>query len=285
MNTGGSVCELCWQYTESCFHSFGTCKALKNSEDEAIIEAQHIIDELDVNRIAFYNRGLVQENELKLDEKYQPPEEYNLHVKWKRAAPPGPATNYTQERLYEPRGTRPMGPPSPKRWEPRPVLYTAPDWVPDCGVDELLNQVGYTTNNTPTSNRTETARSSTLDNPDIYLEEELENLNTEQAEPEEWELPPEEHNIENHIEEDIPPTINNAAFPNGWPSRYYFGDGSGGKYSKYITISRCGVGLHYVNIDKQPLIDASMPLPGEIQSNNRAEIYAILIAAQNVETV
>jgi len=34
---------------------------------------------------------------------------------------------------------------------------------------------------------------------------------------------------------------------------------------------------------KQPVFDASMPLPGEIQSNNRAEIYAILVAVSHIE--
>lgn len=77
--------------------------------------------------------------------------------------------------------------------------------------------------------------------------------------------------------------MNNGAYPNGWPSGYYFGDGSGGKYSKYQPITRCGVGRHYVNPHKQPVFDASMPLPGEIQSNSRAEIYAILIAVRHVE--
>lgn len=81
LNQGGSVCELCWPYSESCFHSFWTCNALKNTEEAAIIESQHLIDELDVNRIVSYNRALVQENELKLDTQYQPLEEYDPQVK------------------------------------------------------------------------------------------------------------------------------------------------------------------------------------------------------------
>jgi len=68
-----------------------------------------------------------------------------------------------------------------------------------------------------------------------------------------------------------------------WPSGYYFGDGSGGRYAQYPSLTRCGVGVHYVDLDKKPTYKMSTPLPGEVQSNNRAEIYAILIAVQNIE--
>ena len=44
-----------------------------------------------------------------------------------------------------------------------------------------------------------------------------------------------------------------------------------------------GVGVHYVDLDKTPTYNMSTPLPGEIQTNNRAEIYAILIVVQNLE--
>ena len=85
---GGSVCTLCWQYSRSCFHSFWLCPALKNTEEEAIIESQHIIEELDVNKIAFYNRALVQESELKIDDRYLPLEEYDLQVNWNKLVHP-----------------------------------------------------------------------------------------------------------------------------------------------------------------------------------------------------
>lgn len=59
-----------------------------------------------------------------------------------------------------------------------------------------------------------------------------------------------------------------------WPSGYYCGDGSGGKYSSYPTLTRCGVGVHYVTPDKIPQNDVATPSPGKIQTNNRAELYA-----------
>lgn len=68
-----------------------------------------------------------------------------------------------------------------------------------------------------------------------------------------------------------------------WPSGYYFGDGSGGRYAQYPTLTRCGVGVHYVDLDKTPTYNMSTPLPGEVQANNRAEIYAILITVHNIE--
>jgi len=279
LDKGGSVCELCWQYLESCFHSFWTCKALRNTEDEAIIESQRIIEEVDVDRMAFFNRALVQESEPKLDPQYNPLEEYDLQVNWNRMAHPTENVNQVPPRLYEPPGTRRMGSPSPDRPEPKPVLYSAPAWVPDCGVDELLEQFGCTSDRQ--SNRPNRPGCSSMDNPDMEIDIE-EDINhheegTDQA-PFEEQLaetdPTTEHN-------ETP--VDNRAYPNGWPSGYYFGDGSGGKYSKYPPITRCGVGVHYVNPLKQPVFDASMPLPGEIQSNNRAEIYAILIAVSHIE--
>jgi len=68
-----------------------------------------------------------------------------------------------------------------------------------------------------------------------------------------------------------------------WPSGYYFGDGSGDRYSKYPSLTRCGVGIHYVDTHKFPTYDMSTPLPGEIHTNNRAELYALLLVVQNLE--
>jgi len=282
LNQGGSVCELCWQYSESCFHSFWTCKALKNTEEEAIIESQHLIDELDVNRIVFFNRALVQENELKLNTQYQPLEEYDLQVNLNRLAPPTENASHTEARLYEPAGTRRMGSPSPERHEPKPVLYTAPDWEQDCGVDELLNQFGCTTTNAHTDRLVNQPGRSSMDDPDINIEEEeIEQQTEHDQDPEQVEAGT--HEETDHIPINTETPVNNGAYPNGWPSGYYFGDGSVGKYSKYQPITRCGVGVHYVNPHRQPVFDASMPLPGEIQSNNRAEIYALLVAVRHIE--
>lgn len=112
---GASVFELCWQYSQSCFHSFWTCPALRNTEEEAIIGSQHLIQELDVNKIAFYNRALVQEKELKLDEQHRPLEQYDLQMRWNKLAPQTQAPE-PPPRLYEPRGIRTMGSPPPEEW-------------------------------------------------------------------------------------------------------------------------------------------------------------------------
>lgn len=276
-----SVCELCWQYTIGCFHSVWKCPALRNTEDEAIIESQHLIEELDVNRIAFYNRALVQEKELKLDEQYNPLDEYDLQVRWNKLAP-SPETPEPPARLYEPRGTRTMGSPHPDEGQPKPVLYIAPDWVQDCGFDELLNQAGYTTERRQTNTDTETPNepgTSSLDAPDINIFETTVEQDIDIEENGRDHLPPEEPTTEPH---NLPHRIE-GVYSDGWRSGYYFGDGSGGKYSKYPSITRCGVGVHYVNPNKQPVFDASMPLPGEIQSNSMAEIYAILTTVRLLE--
>lgn len=38
-----------------------------------------------------------------------------------------------------------------------------------------------------------------------------------------------------------------------------------------------------MNIDTQPMLNSSIPLPGQIQKNNRAEIYAICLVLVNIE--
>jgi len=46
-----------------------------------------------------------------------------------------------------------------------------------------------------------------------------------------------------------------------WPSGYYFGDGSGGKFTKCPTLTRAGVGIHHVDLDHKPHFNISTPLP------------------------
>jgi len=219
LNQGGSVCGLCWQYSESCFHSFWTCTAPKNTEGEAIIESQHFIDELDVTRVAFYSRALMQESKLELDAHYHPLEECDLQVKWNKLAPPTENASHTETRLYEPPGTRRMGSPSPERLEPRPVLYTAPDWVQDCGVDELLNQFGHTTNNAQTDRQTNQPGNSSMDDPDIDIEEEIEQQTEHEKYPDQVDPDTYEEETE-HIPTPTDTPMNNGAYPNGWPSGY-----------------------------------------------------------------
>ena len=65
-----------------------------------------------------------------------------------------------------------------------------------------------------------------------------------------------------------------------WPSGIYFGDGSGGKFTSHPALRRCGVGICLV-VDEQPVAAAWTPLPGEIQTVGRAELYALLQVVTN----
>ncbi len=61
-----------------------------------------------------------------------------------------------------------------------------------------------------------------------------------------------------------------------WPSGDYFGDGGGGKYTKFPTLRRCGVGVASV-VDRFFRFGVHAPLPGEIQTVPRSEVAAALI--------
>lgn len=74
-----------------------------------------------------------------------------------------------------------------------------------------------------------------------------------------------------------------SELPERWPSGYYFGDGSGGPYSKYPTLRRCGVGLHYVNENKEPVFNCWQALPGGEQTVPRAELFALALAVEHIE--
>ena len=76
-----------------------------------------------------------------------------------------------------------------------------------------------------------------------------------------------------------------------WPSGWYYVDASGGKYSSIPLLRRCGVGVAFLH--EFPCIDflqdpddalafgISAPLPGVVQTVQRAELYAILIVIKN----
>lgn len=137
-----TTCPLCEQaYTDE-WHTYWTCPALANTEEEAINKSQHLIIELSTNQIAYYNRALIQKHQLEPGELCNPLDDYTLQIK--------PHTRDIQT----------------------------------------------------------------------------------------WDI---------------------GAL---WPSGYYFGDGSDGRYSKYPSLTRCGVGVHYVDPDKIPTYDMSTPLPG-----------------------
>ena len=76
--------------------------------------------------------------------------------------------------------------------------------------------------------------------------------------------------------------------PGGWSSGVYFTDGSGGPYSSYPSIRRCGVGICVIdmnadfhNPDADPLIwGAYLALPGPLQTVPRSELYAVMVIVE-----
>ena len=65
--------------------------------------------------------------------------------------------------------------------------------------------------------------------------------------------------------------------PDGpWPSGRYFGDGSGGRFSSYPALRRCGIGLAYLE-NEIFVFGACARLNGEWQTVPRAETSALLI--------
>ena len=64
--------------------------------------------------------------------------------------------------------------------------------------------------------------------------------------------------------------------PTQWPSGTYYTDGSGGAYSSYSTLRRCGFGVAYC--DPHFEFGIHSPLPG-IQTVPRAELWAVLYVA------
>jgi len=78
-------------------------------------------------------------------------------------------------------------------------------------------------------------------------------------------------------------TADPQGVPAEWPSGYYSGDGSGGTYSSYDFLRRCGVGIHYVSPDLTPGFDDWQPPLGPIQTVPRAELLAVCIVIDKVE--
>ena len=79
--------------------------------------------------------------------------------------------------------------------------------------------------------------------------------------------PPTDITIVNRIND------NSNPLPN-WGSGTYYGDGSGGEYSSFPLIRRCGVGVCVTDSNGNITGLASSNLPGEIQTVPRAEYFA-----------
>jgi len=66
-----------------------------------------------------------------------------------------------------------------------------------------------------------------------------------------------------------------------WHSDTYYGDASGGKYTQYNQLRRCGVGIAVVNDRGELIFGLHTPLPGNIQTVSRGELYAVLLVVKH----
>ena len=65
-------CPLCQQEAPDKWHCFWTCPALGQSEEEAIISTQKFIPDLKYEHEHYYNRLILTEGMLQLDEAFNP---------------------------------------------------------------------------------------------------------------------------------------------------------------------------------------------------------------------
>jgi len=65
--------------------------------------------------------------------------------------------------------------------------------------------------------------------------------------------------------------------PDGqWQSGTYYGDASGGEFTEYPELRRCGCGVAFVLDDGSLSYGASFNLPGQVQTVARGELYALV---------
>ena len=88
-----------------------------------------------------------------------------------------------------------------------------------------------------------------------------------------------------------------GSYPRGsWPAGRYHTDGSGGKYSSYAIIRRCGIGIVYMSQCDHDYADPELlcpevlflwgafsALPGNCQTVPRSELMAVLTVLQRIE--
>ena len=64
---------------------------------------------------------------------------------------------------------------------------------------------------------------------------------------------------------------------------FYFGDGSGGVYTKYPSLRRCGVGVTKLSEETEAInFSVFYPLPGSIQTVAKAEAHAFSTVCEQV---
>lgn len=66
-----------------------------------------------------------------------------------------------------------------------------------------------------------------------------------------------------------------------WPGGEYYGDGSGGRYNKYLTLRRVGVGIVKYSASVVEF-GCLYPLPGDVQTVPRGEISALATVLEKV---
>ena len=71
--------------------------------------------------------------------------------------------------------------------------------------------------------------------------------------------------------------------PISWTSGVYYGDASGGVYSKYQKLIRVGCAVAQVDQDGEVTTAAYTPLPGVVQTVGRGELYALLIVPERLQ--
>ena len=67
-----------------------------------------------------------------------------------------------------------------------------------------------------------------------------------------------------------------------WPSGNYYGDGSGGEYSSYPNVGRCGIGIAYLDFAGNYMFGIYYALPGPNQTVPRSGNTALLTVLEMV---
>ena len=62
-----------------------------------------------------------------------------------------------------------------------------------------------------------------------------------------------------------------------WDSGTYYGDASGGEFTAYNQLRRCGCGLAFINAEGLLVFGSRFNLPGEVQTVARGELFALVV--------
>jgi len=242
-----NLCPLCGSLVTDKWHKYWTCPHLANCEHEAITASNHMLQWLTDENTALLNRAIVCDHQFIAPEGFTPLEEYTL---FSEPINPTPINHNNIQQV----------PKSPKLTGLKGRVWDVSEFEGfESKVGPVLSHLfpKWLEGLQPTEeidNGSSNARSSTDPAPQVQQDAADANAAPDKEE-----------------------------FNKPWPSGYYFGDGSGGPYSKFPTIRRAGVGVHYVSPDKVPTHNYWQPLPGDSQTLPRAELFAVLLVALHVE--